>query len=494
MDDEQEVQGIKTDQSMPDSEMSDTVNPSEPNSESHSEGSAESVVATDDSTAKDGVIDGTTGTLSQTGLRTLRTKPGRHRPFLGCHPWVHAHALMPGEVESAAANAGSTESSEVGLPQVHRVQLQDHDGNFLAYGLENIGSKLRVRLYSFSPDCPVTVDLICQRVQQAIARRRMTKPGQPDGGERLVYSEADGLSGLIIDRYADCLGIQFTAAALLPWGEQIVDAAVRYASEQGTPVTRVFCRIDDSTARMESITTEHLEKIATWQRGVEENVTSDTAASNRIWYRHNGYDMAVDLDQGQKTGGYLDQQQNQAAAARYCCDKKVLDVCCYTGGFSLAAAGAGAQAVVGIDGSEVALESARANAERNGLDTIRFVRGDCFDDLKQRGKSGEQFDVVVVDPPRFAGNRHQIKSALRAYTRLNALALELIPSGGILVTCSCSGRVGMDDFRDAVWLAANRRRRQLTLLEARGAPPDHPVSLDCPETEYLKCLILQVNG
>ncbi|MEM9368113.1 MAG: class I SAM-dependent rRNA methyltransferase [Planctomycetota bacterium] len=423
-----------------------------------------------------------------------RTKPGRHRPFLQKHPWVHAHALMPAESDFRGQDTLASESTLGELAQVRPVQLQDHDGNFLAYGVENVQSKLRLRLYSFEPDRPVTLDLVRHRLRQAISRRRITGPCHPEGGERLVYSEADGLSGLIIDRYAECLGIQFTAAALLPWGEDIIDAAVQLASEHGTPVKHVFCRVDESTAKMEAISPQHREMIGAWQRGAGNAVASDADASNRIWYRHNGYEMAVDLDQGQKTGGYLDQQQNQAAASEYCRGRNVLDVCCYTGGFSLAAAGAGARSVTGIDGSDVALQAARANAERNGFQNVEFVRGDCFEDLKQRGKAGERFEVVIVDPPRFAGNRHQIKSALRAYTRLNALAIDLIPTGGILVTCSCSGRVGMDEFRDAVRLAADRRRRGLTLLETRGAPPDHPVSLDCPETQYLKCLILQVSG
>jgi 23S rRNA (cytosine1962-C5)-methyltransferase len=172
--------------------------------------------------------------------------------------------------------------------------------------------------------------------------------------------------------------------------------------------------------------------------------------------------------------------------------RRVLDVCCYTGGFGLVAAKAGAASVLGIDSSEPALTAARQAAERNGIESMEFRNGDCFDELKRLADAGEQFDAVVLDPPRFAGSRHQIDNALRAYTRLNASAIDLLPSGGILVTCSCSGRVSRSDFLNMLLDVGRRRRRDLIVMENRGPAPDHPVAISCPESDYLKCVIAQI--
>ena len=389
----------------------------------------------------------------------LRLKPSRHFPFLARHPWVHAHAL--------AEDGRDLERGQV-------VDLVDHDGNWVARGVINPGSRLRIRLYAFDSSIQVDEELWVERIDAAIDRRRLLGGGEADAAERLVFSESDLISGLIVDRYAECLGVQFTSGGLLRWQDAILD---HLRTKLGARA--IMHRVESKTAKHEGI-----ESLEAWHGGSE--------LTAPVLYRQNGLQLAVDLRSGQKTGGYLDQRKNHAAAARYLSQRRVLDVCCYTGGFGLVAAKAGAASVLGIDSSQSALSAARESAARNGIDSIDFRAGDCFEELKDMGQKGERYDAVILDPPRFAGSRHQIDSALRAYGRLNASAIELLPPGGILVTCSCSGRVSRSDFLNMLLDVGRRRRRDLIVLENRGPAPDHPVAISCPESDYLKCVIAQV--
>ena len=388
----------------------------------------------------------------------LRLKPSRHFPFLARHPWVHAHAL-------------AEDGRDLTRGQV--VDLIDHDGNWIARGLLNPSSRLRIRLYAFGASQEISHDLWRSRIDAAIRRRRLTGEMDPRGAERLVFSESDLLSGLIVDRYADCLGVQFTSGALMRWQEPILD----YLSSQLNS-RAIMARVDSRTAKHEGI-----EAIEQWHRG-ELNAPVD--------YEQNDLKLQVDLRSGQKTGGYLDQRANHMAFAKYVRGRKVLDVCCYTGGFGLAAAKAGAEHVLGVDSSQAALDAAANAATRNELEKIEFRQGDCFDALKQLAEEGQTFDAIVLDPPRFAGSRHQIENAMRAYGRLNSLALDLLPTGGVLATCSCSGRVSRSDFLNMLLDVGRRRRRDLIVLENRGPSPDHPVAISCPESDYLKCVIAEV--
>lgn len=355
------------------------------------------------------------------------------------------------------------------------VELLDHDGNFLARGLVNPASRLRVRLYAFEPTIQLDAEFWQQRIDLAIARRQWIAERGPRTAQRLVFSESDLISGLIVDQYADCLSVQFTSAALLQWRDPIL-AHLRSRLQPRA----MLVRLDEKTAKREGVpATEG------WDAGAD--------PGGPIEYEQNGLLLSVDLRGGQKTGGYLDQRVNHAVAAQYLADRRVLDVCCYTGGFGLVARRAGAASVVGVDSSQRALQEAHQAAERNGLDALEFRAADCFEALKAFGEAGEQFDAVILDPPRFAGSRHQIEAAIRAYSRLNSLAINLIPPGGILVTCSCSGRVSRADFLNMLLDVGRRRRRDLILLEQHGPAADHPVSIACPETDYLKCVIAQVR-
>jgi 23S rRNA (cytosine1962-C5)-methyltransferase len=207
----------------------------------------------------------------------------------------------------------------------------------------------------------------------------------------------------------------------------------------------------------------------------------------------NGLQYEVDLAEGQKTGFYLDQRENRVAAARYCRDRRVLDMFCYSGGFAMAAAAlGGAREVLGVDTSQRAVELARANAERNGIRNVRFQQGDGFDTLESLATVGERFDVVILDPPKFARSRGSLDEALRAYHWLNRLGVSLLPPGGILVTCSCSGHVSREDFLYMLVGVAQHTHREIQILDQRGASPDHPISASCLESEYLKCFVCRV--
>ncbi|MGB7346218.1 MAG: class I SAM-dependent rRNA methyltransferase [Pirellulaceae bacterium] len=390
----------------------------------------------------------------------LRLKPNRQFPFLARHPWVHAHAL-------------AEDGRELTCGQV--VDVVDHDGNWVGRGVLNPQSRLRVRLYGFDSSIQIGADLWRERMDAAIARRRIQGECDTDGAERLVFSESDLLSGLIVDRYADCLSIQFTAGGLLRWQDEILQQL-----QSATSAKHIMVRVDPKTAQYEGI-----EPIEEWYQ--------DNAPSEAIQYNLNDLKLTVDLHSGQKTGGYLDQRLNHVAAAKYFKGRRVLDVCCYTGGFGLVAAKHGAASITGVDSSQSALDSAQATAEANGITSMDFVREDCFDALKRLGESGEKYDAVILDPPRFAGSRHQIDSAMRAYRRLNSLAVDILSPGGILVTCSCSGRVSRADFLNMLVEVGRRRRRDLIILESLGPAPDHPVAVSCPESNYLKCIIAQVT-
>ncbi len=390
----------------------------------------------------------------------LRLKPQRHYPFLARHPWVHAHAL--------AEDGRDLEAGQV-------VDLLDHDGNWVARGLINPASRLRIRLYCYDSNLGIGNELWHQRIDQALHRRKLGGPPDPEGAERLIFSESDLLSGIIVDRYADCLGIQFTSAALLKWQHVILDHLRATLHPRAMMV-----RLDAKTAKYEGI-----EPVEYWY--------GEHELAEPVAYQQNGLWLSVDLREGQKTGGYLDQRQNHLAAARYMKDRRVLDVCCYTGGFGLVAARAGAASVLGIDSSSRALEAGAEAAHRNGIESMEFKKGDCFDELHEMSRRGETFDAVILDPPRFAGSRHQIDSAIRAYTRLNMAAVDLLPVGGILVTCSCSGRVSRSDFLNMLLDVGRRRRRDLIVLENLGPAPDHPVAISCPESNYLKCVIADVQ-
>ena len=399
---------------------------------------------------------------SSTPLRQILLHPSKRAVRLGRHPWILASSL----VEPAS------------VPQVgEQVDVIHTDGRWVGRGLINPHSRIRVRMYAWDREEWIEERLLCERIDRALELRNQLASQAHHDAMRMVFSEADQISGLVVDRFGSHLVIQLTAAVLLPFLEGIVDRL-----KQRLQPESITLQIDAKTAQSE---------------GMEEADTTLWGAvpPGPMTMRENGLEWGIDLAGGQKTGYYLDQRENRLAAARWAPqDARVLDVCTYAGGFALTIAHFAPSArITAIDSSARALELAMANAQRNALvDRVVWEQSDLFEALSSRVDRREIVDMIVLDPPKLAGSRDQIQRALSAYHRLNYLAVRCLRPGGILVTCSCSGRVSRESFREMLQGVSVRARRDLQILENRGAAADHPVAIHCPETDYLKCVIARV--
>ncbi len=282
-------------------------------------------------------------------------------------------------------------------------------------------------------------------------------------------------SGLIVDRFGPHLVVQVNSAGIAVRLDDMLPLLVEELQPES-----ILVRGDPSMAKAEGME-------------VPAQTGWGNAPQGAVEIMENGVRFGVDLVSGQKTGFYLDQRDNRLAAAMHMRDRRVLDMFCYSGGFGLTAAiRGGAREVVGIDGSEQAIRRAGLNAELNGVTNVHFHQQDAFKALDQFREQGERFDAVVLDPPKFTRNRFNINEALRAYHRINRVAVDLLQPDGILVTCSCSGSIQRADFLDMLVGVAEKSRREIQVLEQRGPSPDHPVNVACLENEYLKCFICRV--
>jgi len=397
------------------------------------------------------------------GLAVARVilKPRKARPFFGRHPWVLDTAVD--HVEGEAADGAV-------------VDLVADNGKFVARGIYNPHSRIRVRLYTWSPNDLLDGAFWKARIERAIAFRRDLGYDKPDGAARLIYSEADGLSGLIVDRYGAYLVAQVTALAMHARVDELLPLLAEATGARG-----IVVRNDRALAKMEGLAGE---EERTWGHMPE----------GPVFIEEHGLRYGVEMGHGQKTGFYLDQRENRRVAAAYVHGGRVLDMFCYTGGFSLAASRlGGAREVLGIDSSEKALAMAHAGAELNSLPNVQFRSADGFAALGELVAGKQHFDMVVLDPPKFTRTRRSVEEALRAYHRINRLAVALLPPGGRLVTCSCSGSVTREDFLYMLAGVSQQSGRDIQVLEQRGAAPDHPTSATCLETEYLKCFICRVS-
>lgn len=376
------------------------------------------------------------------------------------------------------------------------VELAANDGGWIARGIFNGQSRIRVRLYTWRRDEPLDGAFWRRRLQAAVALRerlfdtissraevagaslRLCPSHQSNSAMRLVYSEADGMSGLVVDRYGDYLVIQVSALAMALGIEELVSLAVGLLRPRG-----VIVRVDQGVGVLEGLPT-----------GLVEGPCWGEPPDGPVFIEEHGIRYGVDLATGQKTGFFLDQRDNRRVAAAYLHGRNVLDLFCYTGGFALSAAlRGGAADVLGIDSSAKAIALAKANAELNGVANVRFETGDGFQTLERLASEGRRFGGIVLDPPKFARRRQGLPDALRAYHKLNERAVELLEPDGVLVTCSCSGYVTREDFQHVLAEVAQRTGRNVQIVEARGAAADHPTSVTCLETEYLKCFICRVE-
>ena len=392
---------------------------------------------------------------------TAILKPRRARPFFGRHPWVLDSAVD--RVEGTPADGDV-------------VDLVTHDGQFVARGLWNSQSRLRVRLYAFDPTVPLDDALWRARITAALALRKSLGFDDPAGGCRLVNSEGDDLSGLIVDRYGEYLAVQVTALAMERRLDLVCDTLESLLAPRGI----LLRGAERGLSKLEGL---HL----------PDRLLRGAEPAGPVFVVEHGLRFGIDLAAGQKTGFYLDQRDNRRAAAAYARGRRVLDMFCYSGGFALACAVAGrAASVLAVDTSAKATALVEANAALNGVATVTAETADAFEKLDALAAAGERFGMVVLDPPKFARSRASLDDAVRAYHRINRVACDLLEPGGILVTCSCSGSVSREDFLEMLAGVAQRAGRTLQLLEVRGAAADHPVSASCLEGEYLKCVIARV--
>jgi 23S rRNA (cytosine1962-C5)-methyltransferase len=391
-------------------------------------------------------------------MKTITLHPGKERSLLRRHPWV-----FEGSIARGRADAGET------------VRVEAADGRFLCWGAYSPSSMIRVRAWTFDEAERVDHAFFKRRVARALALRTRLAP--ESDGVRLVHGEADGLPGLIVDRYGELLSAQFLSAGMERWREALADILVATSG-----CARLFERSDSGVRGLEG-----LEPRTGWLRGGEGEV--------QVTIREHAWRLTVDVAGGHKTGFYLDQRDNRAAFARWVRQfgvQRVLNCYAYTGGFSVAALSGGAAHVTSVDSSAPALERACAHVALNGFEASRHeaVDADVNAYLRAQLQAGAHFDAIVLDPPKFAPTASHAERAARAYKDINRLALKLLAPGGLLLTFSCSGGVGAELFHKIVAGAAADAGVDGAILARLEGAPDHPTTLVFPEGEYLKGLAI----
>jgi 23S rRNA (cytosine1962-C5)-methyltransferase len=382
-------------------------------------------------------------------------------------------------------------------PEIELIPVADQRGIFLGTALYSPASQIALRVVSRKAlDHAAWLELLASRLRAAIARRKSMLDAANDAC-RLCFSEADELPGLVADKYGEIVVVQRLTKGLL--AEGVSDVCVRVLREELAPAAvplAIFERPDPRIRELEGLPAPSPDPL--WIAD-QVSIGSGARSAAATMFHLNGLVFHYDANAGQKTGAFLDQRTNYAAAQQWArrlgANGRALDVCCYQGGFALHLAQVCRQ-VTGIDTSRASLEVAERNLQANRADIsteVDWIEADAFEILRDWSQAGEVFDAIVLDPPAFAKTKRAVEGALRGYKELNLRALKMLGPGGLLVTCSCSHHVGWADLESAVAAAAADASRRVRLLERRGAAPDHPVVLNLPETEYLKCLVLEVE-
>jgi len=388
----------------------------------------------------------------------LVLKTGREKALLRRHPWVFSGAVQ--HLTDAPAS-GDT------------VRIEAADGRFLGWGAYSPVSQITARVWSFDERRPLDAALVRDKVLRAILRRKRLCEALP--ALRLLNAEADGLPGVICDRYDNHLVLQLSSAGAARWREELVEGLLA-----ATGVNQVFERSDAEVNTLEGLA----ERVGTLRGDADETLVS---------IAEGGVRYTINLAQGHKTGFYLDQRDNRALVRDAAAVDEVLDCFCYTGGFTLNALAGGARHVTAIEASHDALAHARSHVLLNGLneDRVDFIEDDVFKHLRKLRDQARSFDLIVLDPPKFAPTAALAERAARGYKDINLLAFKLLKPGGLLFTFSCSGGIHRDLFQKIVAGAALDAGVDAQLVRHLGAGPDHPVALNFPEGDYLKGLLLQ---
>ena len=356
------------------------------------------------------------------------------------------------------------------------VDVFDFDGYKLGKGYINPKSTITVRMLERYHDDPIDESFWEKKVRAAWEYRKSVVDTSCC---RVIFSESDGFPGLVIDKFEDVLVAECETLGMERHKEIICDLVKKVLAEDGINIRGVYERSDASVRKLEG-----LDKVKGFIGG-----PFDT----NVVITENGVKYGVNIEEGQKTGFFLDQKYNRAAAAKLCKGKKVLDCFTHTGSFALNAGLAGAESVLGVDASELAVEQAREYAKLNGLeDTVKFTCADVFDLLPKLVGDGESYDVVILDPPAFTKSRSATKNAVKGYREINMKGMKLVKPGGFLCTCSCSHFMTPELLEKTILEAAKGARKRLRLVEYRMQSPDHPYLMGCPESLYLKFFIYQV--
>ena len=392
----------------------------------------------------------------------VRLKPGREKPVRNRHPWIFGGAI--------ARVQGAPDPGDV-------VEVRSSAGEFLARGYINPHSQIAIRILTWEQAEEINRDFWRRRLRAAIARRQVLTQDAQTNAYRLVHAEADGLPGLIVDRYEDWLVLQSLTLGMERWKELVAHTLDELLSPQG-----IYERSDVDVRVREGLP---------FITGPLVGELPDEA----IIIRENGLRFQVDIARGHKTGYYLDQRDNRCKVAHYCAGREVLNAFSYTGGFGVYAAARGATCITNLDSSGEALRAVASNLRLNGLDRDddEYIKGDAFRVLREFRDRAREFDVVILDPPKFAFSRAQVNSATRGYKDINMLGMRLLRPGGTLCTFSCSGLVSEDLFQKVLFGASVDAGREVRILERLGQGSDHPILLTFPESAYLKGFICRVE-
>ena len=388
-------------------------------------------------------------------MKDIILLPGKEKRVYSGHPWIFRSDI--------ARTKGDPQPGDT-------VRVTASNGRFLAMAVYNPASQIALRILS-RKDEAIDEAFIRRRVKEAVDYRRLFADLKSC---RLIFAESDGLPAVIVDSFGDVLSLQCLCLGMEKYKDVICDALMEEVHPMG-----IYERGDVPVRELEGL------PLVT---GVLRGQVPD-----KVEIVENGVKFLVDVKNGQKTGFFLDQKENRAAIAPFVKGKKVLDCFTHTGSFALHAARFGAAHVTGVDISEFACECARENAALNGFTQVEFVAANAFDFLKEQSAAGEQYDVVILDPPAFTKSRSAVEAAARGYKEINLRGMKLVKNGGYLITCSCSQHMLPNQFRDVVMEAAKDARVRLFQVEYRTQGKDHPILPAAMETQYLKCGIYRVD-
>ena len=394
---------------------------------------------------------------------TLKLLPGKDKSLKARHPWIFAGAV--GELTGRAKPGDS-------------VDVVAANGRPLARAAYSPESQIRARVWTFDTSETIDHAFFKRRIAAVIARRQALPELRDQQGLRLIHAESDGLPGITADRYGETVVIALTSAGAEKWRDAIVDSI-----HKATGCARIYERSDASARSREGLAT-----VTGWRIG--------EAPTDEIVIEENGVTMRVDIVAGHKTGFYLDQRDSRRRVTELSANKRVLNCFCYTGGFSLQALKGGASEVISVDSSAPALVTAQHNLALNPqLDASRAIwhEADVFADLRARHNANEKFDLIILDPPKFAPSAAHAERAARAYKDINLQALKCLNPGGMLMTYSCSGGISVAHFQQIIAEAANDAGRTIRIVQRLQGAADHPVDMAFPEGEYLKGLLLQLE-